>query len=170
MDVATVTRRNGSHNGVKMSDDHDTPVVPPRSRRAAGRGEGAGRGSSEPRRQQSSLAVVLVGALQVLQPCTAPRPRRKRAGLPPQHGRMTRKWRLADPAILAVRFPERMFDRAAPLDLTDPARSRCAWKTSTIDGQEDAPAIRAPVHALAPSDPGAGQTLMNKRLCRRIRL
>jgi len=52
-------------------------------------------------------------------------------------------------------------------ELTDPAKSRgswrfcricrCAWKTSTIDGQDYATAIHAPVHALAPSDPPAGK-------------
>jgi hypothetical protein len=73
-----------------------------------------------------------------------------------------------------------MFDRAAALarvavgkcacsgcsgELTDPARSRggwsfcrscrCAWKTSTIDGQQYATAIHAPIHTLAPGDPPA---------------
>jgi len=79
---------------------------------------------------------------------------------------------------------ERMFDRTMALSrvgarqcacpgcagvLTDPARSRggwsfcrscrCAWKTSTIDGQEYATAIHAPVHTLAPSDPPADKRL-----------
>ena len=82
---------------------------------------------------------------------------------------------------LGVGF-ERMFDRAAALtrvrvgkcacsgcsgDLTDPGRSRggwsfcrscrCAWKTSTIDGQEYATAIHTPVHTLAPRDPPAAK-------------
>jgi len=75
-----------------------------------------------------------------------------------------------------------MFDRATALarvatgkcacpgcrgELTDPARSRggwsfcracrCAWKTTTIDGQEYATAIHAPVHTFVSSDSPVGK-------------
>jgi len=71
-----------------------------------------------------------------------------------------------------------MFDRIAALarvaagrcacpgcsgELTNPTRSRggwsfcrscrCAWKASTIDGQDYATAIHAAIHTLAPSSP-----------------